>query len=98
MIETLFINLFFAGEMAAMSPSQSFFSGRLTVIRPLAYTEARHTAGLARRKGFPVFENPCPSAGTSKRAHVRNMLEELYRSNRKIKGNIFRAMRRDLIK
>jgi len=37
--------------------------------------------------------DPCPSAGRSQRAAIKGLLEQLYRSNRKIKGNIFRAMR-----
>jgi len=41
---------------------------------------------------FPVFVNPCPSARRSKRQAIKKMLTELYRSNRKIRGNIFRAL------
>ena len=48
---------------------------------------------FARSMGFPEFANPCPSAGVSKRREVKEMLRKLYRSNKKIKGNIFRSMR-----
>jgi tRNA 2-thiocytidine biosynthesis protein TtcA len=94
LIETLFLNMFYAGEMSTMKPVQPFFQGRFTVIRPLAFAPEQMTRRAVRELGFPKFENPCPSAGTSKRREVKEMLLGLYRSNRKIRGNIFRAMRR----
>jgi tRNA 2-thiocytidine biosynthesis protein TtcA len=41
---------------------------------------------------MPEYNNPCPSAGATKRTEVREMLEEVYKHNKNIKGNIFRAM------
>lgn len=40
----------------------------------------------------PGFVNPCPSANVSKRQEIKTFLKQLYTSNKKIKGNIFRAM------
>lgn len=91
-IETLFLNMCYAGEMSTMKPLQPLFQGKFTVIRPLALTDAEDIRAFTRRQEFPVFENPCPSAKTSRRHHLREMLSDLYRTNRKIKGNIFRAM------
>jgi tRNA 2-thiocytidine biosynthesis protein TtcA len=34
----------------------------------------------------------CPSAGVSSRAGVKKMLNEIYATNRKIRGNTFRAL------
>jgi tRNA 2-thiocytidine biosynthesis protein TtcA len=92
-IETFFLNMLYAGEMSTMRPSQSFFQGRLTVIRPLAYTEEADLRRFSRKMEWPIVENPCPSAGRSRRSAVKSVLERLYCSNDKIKGNIFRAMR-----
>ncbi len=92
-IETLFLNMCYAGEISTMVPSQPFFKGRLTVIRPLAYAEEDVLRRFAIQMQWPVKENPCPSAGRSKRADIKRMLQQLYASNNKIKGNIFRAMR-----
>ena len=91
-IETLFINMFFSGRMGTMVPSQSFFNGKFTIIRPLAYVEKSDIVSLAKRLKFPEFINPCPSDGRSKRGVVKKMLQEIYRDNQHIKGNIFRAM------
>lgn len=93
MIETLFINMFYAGEISTMLPSQFFFNGEYRVIRPLALVESDTIRQFARKENLPEFVNPCPSAGRTKREEVKNMLHSLYQTNRKIKGNIFRAMR-----
>lgn len=91
-IETFFLNIFYAGEISTMVPNQSFFQGKFSVIRPLAFADANTIRRYASEKDFPVFINPCPTAKTSKRRQIKKLLKELYSSNKKIKGNIFRAM------
>ncbi len=93
LIETMFLNLFYAGEMSTMMPLQPFFDGRLTVIRPLAYTDEDSLARFSRQMEWPIIENRCPSAKNSKRGEIKALLQGLYHRNKKIKGNIFRAMR-----
>lgn len=93
LIETFFLNICFAGETSTMLPSQPFFNGDLTVIRPLAYANESSLQQYADEMGWPIKSNPCPSAGSSKRSEVKQMLHRLYESNPKIKGNIFRALR-----
>ena len=92
-IETLFINMCYSGEISTMNPAQTFFNGLFTLIRPLAYVDESLTAKFSREQDFPEIINPCPSAVGSKRREIKEMLNGLYRSNKKIKGNIFRAMR-----
>ena len=92
LIETLFINMFYAGKIATMKPRQSFFDGTLDIIRPLAYVEKKDIVRFAQSSGLPEFKNNCPSADKTKRAEIRNMLEILYNHNKNIKGNIFRSM------
>jgi tRNA 2-thiocytidine biosynthesis protein TtcA len=93
LIETFFLNIFYAGEVSTMMPSQPFFGGRFTVIRPLAYCDEDRIRRFSRDQQFPAFHNPCPSAAVSKRQEIKSMLNRLYSGNRKVKGNIFRAMR-----
>ena len=91
-IETLFMNICYAGEISTMVPSQSFFQQKFTVIRPLAFVDEQLIRKFARDQKFPEFINACPSANTSKRKEMKTFLQQLYRTNKKIKGNIFRAM------
>lgn len=92
LIETLFLNMCFGGEISTMLPCQTFFNGGFKIIRPLAYCDENTIRKFALEEKFPVFENPCPSAKISKRSEIKALLHQLYRSNKKIKGNIFRAM------
>ncbi len=92
LIETLFLNICYSGEISCMVPSQSFFQGKFTLIRPLAFVDEHIISRFARERNFPVLVNKCPSAKTSKRLEIKNLLMQLYRSNKKIKGNIFNAM------
>ena len=91
-IETLFINICYAGELSTMLPVQVLFQRELALIRPLAYTDAELIRQFASEQRFPDFINPCPTAAVSKRREIRDMLKQLYRCNDKIKGNIFRSM------
>jgi len=91
-IETLFMNICYAGEISTMLPVQTFFQDRFTLIRPLAFADEDLIRRFARDQRFPDFENPCPTAKTSKRQEIKSLLQQLYRSNKKIKGNIFRSM------
>lgn len=91
-IETLLMNICYAGEISTMLPAQSFFQGKFRLIRPLSFVDEDLIRRFAKEKGCPDFINPCPSADVSKRREIKQLLQQLYRSNRKIKGNIFRAM------
>jgi len=91
-IETLFMNICYAGEISTMMPAQTFFQEKFTLIRPLAFADEDLIRRFARDQRYPDFLNPCPTAGASKRREIKQILKQLYRSNNKIKGNIFRSM------
>jgi tRNA 2-thiocytidine biosynthesis protein TtcA len=91
-IETLFLNMCYGGEISTMVPCQPFFKGRLVVIRPMAYVDEGAINRFAQDHEFPDFPNACPTAMTSKRYEINKMLNGLYKTNKKIKGNIFRSM------
>ena len=93
-IETLFLNMCYSGEISTMLPCQPFFKGKLTVIRPLALLDEQKIDRFARTHGIPEIQNRCPSSRTSKRSEIKTLLNTLYKTNKKIKGNIFRAMSR----
>jgi len=92
LIETLMINMYYAGEISCMKPMQPIFNGKLTLIRPLAYTDSELIRQFVKKFQLPHFINSCPSARNSRRSDIREMLTAFYRKNEKIKGNLFRAM------
>ncbi len=91
-IETFFINVFYGASISTMVPVQEFFEGRLHVIRPFFMIDSDLIRRYAKWMGWPGIDLGCPTAGSSKREEIKNMLDHLYRSNRKIKGNIFHAL------
>lgn len=99
-IETLFLNIFYSGQISTMAPRQPFFNGVVTVIRPMALVDADKIKAFASSLSFPEIENLCPSSHDSRRNEVREILHSLYRGNKKIKGNILHALsnvRRDYL-
>jgi tRNA 2-thiocytidine biosynthesis protein TtcA len=92
LIETFFLNIFYGASVSTMLPVQEFFEGRLVVIRPFFMLDEDIIDRYARFMGWPRIELGCPTAGSSKREVVKQMLKQFYRTNRKIKGNIFHAM------
>lgn len=91
-IETFFLNLLFAGSMSTLQPCQELFNGKLTIIRPLYLLNKTTIKRYAEEMGFPTIESGCPTSPSSKRAQIRSVLSNLYRTNRKIKGNIVNAL------
>ena len=91
-IETLFLNIFYGASISTMLPVQDFFEGKLTVIRPLFMLEEDRIRKYAQSMAWPEIDMGCPTAGTSKREDIKRMLKDFYRTNKKIRGNIFHAL------
>jgi tRNA 2-thiocytidine biosynthesis protein TtcA len=91
-LETLLINIFYSGEISTMLPLQSLFKGKITLIRPLSLVEEIKIEKFAQRMRLPFGSSGCPSSGKTKRKEVKEIIESLSKKNRKVKGNIFRAL------
>lgn len=91
-VETLFINLFYGGNISTMLPKQELFQGKLHIIRPLAFLLKRDIEQLAGLFHYSPVKNPCPQAGTSKRDYIRGILNDLYAEDDSLVHHIFGAM------
>ena len=91
-IEALFLNMFYSGNISTMAPKQELFDGKLSLIRPLAYLEKDHIRALGKAIGVTPVPNPCPLSEESKRGTVRTLLNDLYQHDDRIKANIFAAL------
>lgn len=91
-IHTFFLNVIYASEISTMLPAQPLFGGRLTIIRPLALCDEDHLKRLAAELALPVIPSGCPTQCRSARAGVAELLAPLWRGNRRLKGNVFRAL------
>jgi tRNA 2-thiocytidine biosynthesis protein TtcA len=91
-IETLLLNIFYSAEISTMIPLQTLFKGKITLIRPLALLEEKKIERFAREMGLPFGPSGCPSSGKTKRKVIKDLIEALSKKNRRVKGNIFRAL------
>lgn len=92
-LETLFLNLFYGGRLAAMPPKLRSQSGRHVVIRPLAYVPERYTERYAERMAFPIIPcNLCGSQVNLKRQAIKAMLREWQAEDPRRLTNIARAL------
>ena len=92
-VETLLLNLFYAGQMKAMPPKLYSDDGRNVVIRPLVLCDESEIQELADEQAFPIL--PCTLCGSQEglqRNAVKRMLAELHARNPKVKGNVFAAL------
>lgn len=92
-IQTILLNLFFHGEISAMSPKQELFSGKITIIRPLCYIEERLLEKFSEIACFPQLKCICPNAINSKRTLIENIISDLVKVDPKVKKNIFRSIK-----
>ncbi|HSC46601.1 MAG TPA: tRNA 2-thiocytidine(32) synthetase TtcA [Gammaproteobacteria bacterium] len=92
-METFFLNLFYAGKLKAMPPKLLSDDGRHVVIRPLAYVEERDIAKYAALRGFPII--PCNLCGSQEHLQRKAVKAMLLDWERKFPGrgnSIFTAL------
>jgi tRNA 2-thiocytidine biosynthesis protein TtcA len=93
LVETLLLNLFFAGSLRTMPPLLRSDDGRNTVIRPLAYAPEAEIAAYAELKKFPII--PCELCGSQEhlqRKRMKRMLDELEQEHPHIRASVLAAM------
>jgi tRNA 2-thiocytidine biosynthesis protein TtcA len=93
-IETLLLNQFYVGTLAAMSPKLLADNGRQTVIRPLVYVEEEDIIAFTRTNAFPVICCACPVCGVvdQKRKKMKGLIRELAKDNPHLKGSMIGAL------
>lgn len=91
---TFFMNIFKTGNVYGLSMAEDFFGGQLKVIRPLLYIEKKIIKKAARDFGLPVWQNPCPSAGSTERSRTQDWIEKTCGHDPKMKRNVLKALQR----
>ena len=92
-VETLFLNMFFAGKLKAMPPKLLSDDKKNVVIRPLAYCRESDLSRLAQYKEFPIIPcNLCGSQENLQREQVKKMLAGWEREYPGRTESIFRSV------
>ena len=92
LIETLLLNIFFAGQIKAMPARLKSDAGTHEIIRPLCYVPEEELIALAKLHAFPIV--PCQLCGSQQkeRAYVKKLLAELSARSPHVKGNLLNAL------
>ena len=92
-VETLFLNMFYGGRLAAIPPKLKSDDGRNVVIRPLAYCNEEDISNYAQYREFPIIPcNLCGSQENLQRQHIKSMLRGWEKENPERIQSIFAAI------
>jgi tRNA 2-thiocytidine biosynthesis protein TtcA len=92
-LETLMLNMFYAGKLKGMPPKLRSDDGKHIVIRPLAYVPEKLLERYAGDMNFPII--PCDLCGSQPNLQRQAMKEMLRDWEKKYPGrveNLFRSM------
>ncbi|CAN5480111.1 tRNA 2-thiocytidine(32) synthetase TtcA [soil metagenome] len=93
-IETLLLNLFFAGSLKAMPARLVSDNAQHVVIRPLVYVTESEARLYAREQALPIVGCCCPACGdlSLQRQRAKRLVAELEVEHPEIKNSMIRAI------
>jgi tRNA 2-thiocytidine biosynthesis protein TtcA len=93
-IETLLLNVFFAGALKAMPAKLVSDNGAHVVIRPLVYVSEDDARAYAKERELPVVGCCCPVCGDLglQRQRVKRLIADLEREHPGVKQSMLRAL------
>ena len=93
-IETLLLNLFFAGALKAMPAKLVSDNGEHTVIRPLVYVEEAEARLYAKERGLQIISCCCPACGDLglQRQRVKRLITNLEVEHAGVKQSMLKAL------
>ncbi len=78
-IETLFLNIFYAGSISTFSPKSFMSRKKIHVIRPMIYAKESEIVVEVKRNNIPVVTSPCPMDKNTKREEMKSRLKKVYK-------------------
>src|SRR5690348_4265855 len=93
-IETLLLNLFFAGALKAMPARLVSDTGEHVVIRPLVYVTEAEARKYAKEEALPIVSCCCPACGdlSLQRQRVKRLIAQLEIEHPEVKNSMIRAL------
>ena len=93
-VETLLLNLFFAGALKAMPARLVSDNQQHVVIRPLVFVTEAEARAYTREYDLPVIGCCCPACGdlSLQRQRVKRLILELERAHPNVKASMIKAL------
>lgn len=93
-IETFFMNIFFAGSITTFSPVTFLDRSGITCIRPLIYAPEKDIKYFSSKENLPTLPKLCKADGFTQRENVKKRLFEIEKKIPDVKNKIFAAIER----
>ena len=93
LLETLLMGLLYEGRLNIFSPVTYLSRSDITLIRPFIYLGEKEILGAINRQNIPVYKNPCPEDGVTKRQEAHKLLNQLVQYNPHVKKNMLAALK-----
>ena len=93
-IETLLLNLFFAGALKAMPARLVSDNGEHVVVRPLVGVTESEARQYAKERSLPIISCCCPACGdlSLQRQRVKRLILDLEREHAGVKQSMLKAL------
>src|SRR6266508_5183850 len=94
-VETVLLNLFFAGALKAMPARLVSDDGEHIVVRPLVYVTEAEARTYAKEEALPIISCCCPACGdlSLQRQRVKRLVAQLEVEHPDVKNSMIRALR-----
>ena len=93
-LETFFLNMFYAGNLSTFSPVSYMDRSKITLIRPLIYAPEKEIRKFIKRENINVMKKNCPMDGISKREDMKDLLYKLTVQIPNVRANLMGAIKR----
>jgi tRNA(Ile)-lysidine synthase TilS/MesJ len=92
-VETVFLNLIFAGRFRCFHPNMLMSRTGIRVIRPLVYLPEEDIRAESSRLSLPIVDFACKHAPGSKRAFIKSSIAELAGEAENLYQNVLHALK-----
>ncbi|MGI6665788.1 MAG: tRNA 2-thiocytidine biosynthesis TtcA family protein [Christensenellaceae bacterium] len=92
-LETLLLSLVYEGKLSTFAPVSYLSRRNITLIRPFGSLPEKAIIGAVNRLNIPIYKNPCPVDGHTKRVRAREWINLFLQSNPDAKKSMFSALK-----
>ena len=93
LLETFVLSFVYEGRLSTFAPVTHLSRTGITLIRPFLYLPEKEIIGTVRQKEIPVYKNPCPVDGSTKRVVAREFINMFLKHNPDAKKSMLSAIK-----
>ncbi|MCQ2753081.1 MAG: tRNA 2-thiocytidine(32) synthetase TtcA [Bacilli bacterium] len=94
-VETLFMNIFYAGKIATFEPKMHLSNANINFIRPLIFSREIDIARCAKEEKLPVLKSNCPADKQTNRYEIKKWLTTISKDNPLVMKNVYTSLKNE---